>query len=380
MVNREQLTRENFDELLRMQAGLRNRDFQAALLSHDGLAAANLPAEEQAEILGNAVREYQASLGKANYLLSLNEPALDTVRLEQYIGELTTLKSAAEHDLSNALLARQSGTPAQPRQLTYRGRPGRRKLIRTVQGRTILAEHTEEERLATQSDPVTQQTVQYQQRGEHWEPVPSASAPRSNAYLRRVGTSLLAQKAGKLALAARYSKEPNSLADLMDWQIQDMDDIARQLAAGPAEGQALAGQLNEAVEALQAEKRRLLTDAYFNTRHPDSKALRYLHQQGQIEITLSKARKQLKANDYLDVYSIFRKQPRQMLWEAHFHYTRAQAAARAFAKGHLKFWEPRGMSREEKLERSLDPAERIHIYRSDLRLEQIEGVIPFPPA
>lgn len=378
VVNREQLTGENFDELLRMQASLRDRGFEAALLSHDGLAAANLPAEEQAEILGNAVREYQASLGKANYLLSLNEPALDTARLEQYIGEVTALKSAAEHDLSNALLARQGGMPAQPRQLTYRGRPGRRKLIRTVQGRTILAEDTEEGHLATQSDPVTQQTVQYQQRGEQWEPVPSAAPLRSNAYLRRVGTSLLAQKAGKLALAARYSNEPNSLADLMDWQIQDMDDIARQLTAGPAEGQALAGQLNEAVEALQAEKRRLLTDAYFNTRHPDSKALRYLHERGQIEITLSKARKRLKADDYLDVYSIFRKQPRQMLWEAHFHYTSAQAAARRFAKAHLKFWEPRAMSREEKLERSRDPAERIHVYRGDLRLEQIEGVIPFP--
>ncbi|WP_258909779.1 DUF6543 domain-containing protein [Pseudomonas putida] len=379
VVNREQLTRENFDELLRMQAGLRDRGFQAALLSHDGLAAENLPAEEQVEILGNAVREYQASLGKANYLLSMDEPALDTTRLEQYISELTALKSAAEHDLSNALLARQSGTPAQPRQLTYRRRPGRRKLIRTVKGRTILAEYSAEGQLATQSDPVTQQTVQYQPRGAQWEPVPSAAPPRSNAYLRRVGASLLAQKAGKLALAARYSKEPNSLADLMDWQIQDMDDIARQLTAGPPEGQALAAQLNEAVEGLQAEKRRLLTDAYLNTRYPDSKALRYLQQQGQIEITLSNARKRLKANDYLDVYSIYRKQPRQMLWEAHFHYTSAQAAARAFAKGHLKFWEPRAMSREEKLERSLDPAERIHIYRGDLRLEQIEGAFPFPP-
>jgi len=268
--------------------------------------------------------------------------------------------------------------PAKARQLTYRGHPGRRKLIRTVQGRTILAEHTEEGSLATQSDPVTQQTVQYQQRGEDWEAVPSAAVPSSITYLRRVGTSLLEQKAGKLALVARYSNEPNSLADLMDWQIQDMADIARQLTARTTERQPLAERLNAAVEELQAEKSRLLTDAYFNTRHPDSKALRYLHQQGQIEITLSKARKRLKADDYLDVYSIFRKQPRQMLWEAHFHYTSPQAAARRFAKAHLKFWEPRGMSREEKLERSRDPAERIHIYRGDLRLEQIEGVIPFP--
>lgn len=38
------------------------------------------------------------------------------------------------------------------------------------------------------------------------------------------------------------------------------------------------------------------------------------------------------------------------------------------------------MGRDERLERSLAPAERIDIYRGDLRLAQIEGVIPFPPA
>lgn len=381
VINREQLTSDNFDEMLRMQAALRNRNFEAALLSHDGLAEANLPAEEQAEILGNTLREYQASLGKANYLLSMNDPALNTARVEQYIREVAALKSAAERDLSSALLASESGAPAQPRQLTYRGRPGKPKMIRTTQGRTILAEHTEEQgNLASQTDPLTQQKVQYQQHGEHWEAIPGTATAHSNAYLRRVGASLLAQKNDKLALIARYSREPNSLADLMDWQIQDMAEIARQLAAGPADGKVMETQLNAAVEELQAEKRRLLIDAYLNTRHPDSKALAYLHQQDQVEISLITRRKRLKANDYLDVYSIHRKQPRQMLWEAHFHYTSAQAAPRAFAKGHLKFWEPRAMGRDERLERSLAPAERIDIYRGDLRLAQIEGVIPFPPA
>ncbi|MFP3403831.1 DUF6543 domain-containing protein [Pseudomonas sp. SIMBA_065] len=377
-VDRDQLTRENFNELLRMQAALRNPGFQAALLSHDGLAAANLPAEEQAEILGTALREYETSLGKANYLLSLNEPALNAARVEQYISQLTALKSSAEHDLNNALRAGESGEPAQARQVTYRGRPGKRKLIRTTQGRTILAEQAQDNGVATQNDPLTQQTIEYQQRSDQWEQLPSIATPRSNAYLRQVGTSLLAQKADKLALIARYSKEPNSLADLMDWQIQDMADIARQLTAGPADGQALAVQLNEAVAQLQAEKRRLLTDAYFNTQHPDSTALRYLYQEGHIEIALAKTRKRLKQNDYLDVYAIHRIQPRQKLWEAHFHYTSAQAAPREFAKGHLKFWEPRAMNRDERLQRSHDSAERINIYRGDLRLEQIDGVIPFP--
>ena len=67
-----------------------------------------------------------------------------------------------------------------------------------------------------------------------------------------------------------------------------------------------------------------------------------------------------------------------MLWEAHFHYRSADAPARAFVKGHLKFWEPRGKARDAQMEEASSAAERLQIYRSDLRLAQVEGVIPFP--
>ena len=72
----------------------------------------------------------------------------------------------------------------------------------------------------------------------------------------------------------------------------------------------------------------------------------------------------------------YRLQPRQKLWEAHFHYTTANANARRFAKGHLKF--PEAMGRDERLQRAQASAERCQVYRGDLRLDQIEGLIPFP--
>ncbi|MOA55591.1 hypothetical protein D3C78_1794100 [compost metagenome] len=78
------------------------------------------------------------------------------------------------------------------------------------------------------------------------------------------------------------------------------------------------------------------------------------------------------------MYRVNRKVPQQKLWEVHFHYSSADAAPRAFAKGHLKFSEPHAMSRDEQLMLSNTPAERLRIYRGDLRLDQIEGVIPFP--
>ncbi|MNJ58260.1 hypothetical protein D3C77_538880 [compost metagenome] len=130
----------------------------------------------------------------------------------------------------------------------------------------------------------------------------------------------------------------------------------------------------------ETEKDRLLTDAYLNTRHPDAKALRYLYQANRLQIARTTTRKALRnTNDYLDVYQIRDVQaPAKVLWEAHFHYRSANAAPHGFVKGHLKFWEPRGMAREVRLEATTNATERLGIYRGDLRLEQVSDIIPFP--
>lgn len=109
LIKRDLLTAESFDELLRLQADLRNRDFQEAMLSHDGLAAADLPLAEQVDILNNALREYQTSLGKACFLLVLNDPAVDDACVTDYIHELSALKGMAERDLSRALHDSETG-------------------------------------------------------------------------------------------------------------------------------------------------------------------------------------------------------------------------------------------------------------------------------
>lgn len=381
VLDRERLTDESFDELRRLQADLRDRDFQQALLSHDGLAVTNLSHEERAEILGNALREYEISIGKARYLASIDDPAVNSGRLEEYVEALSTLKDLAERELSATLADADQDAAPVARKVAHRLPKGRRKLIRTSRGRTILVEQAAQEDRAVQHDPMTEQAVtHYKKHGEQWieQPGTAANTVNSNAYLRSVGTRLLARADARIALAARYTDQPNSLADLMEWQIQDMADIASQLEADARAGQPLASELRTAITALRTQKRRLLIDAYLNTRHPDSSALRYLLQEGQVEISLAKARKRLGEKDYLDVYTIDRKLPRQKLWEAHFHYSRAEDPPRAFAKGHLKFWEPRAVGRDEQLDRSTTAAGRISIYRGDLRLDQIEDLIPFP--
>lgn len=383
-LDKSQLTAETAAELLPLQDALCDPQLSSMLWSHDGLAAANLPYQQQADVLNDALREYRAVLGKAWYLQSLQHPAIDSAMLADYVEQLQTLVHLTETELSTALAGIDTSAPPLPARITHQVRAGRRTVIRTSRGRSVLVEQAQEGNRATQHNPLTQQPAgKYEQRDGVWFELPAQQPPAQpdTSQLRHRAASLLAQKDKRLAIAARYTDEPNSLADLMDWQIEDMREVAQQLASSdkPKDIDQV-NQLTEAVEALTAEKHRLLTDAYLNTRHPDARALRYLSEQHRLQIARSTIRKALsKPDDYLDVYQIRDVQaPQAVLWEAHFHYRSADAPARGFAKGHLKFWEPRGKARDARMEEASSAAERLQIYRGDLRLEQVEGLIPFP--
>ena len=377
VVSRDQLTAEDFESVLLSHKTLRNKPLHEALLSHDSLAAAQRAPEEQKEPLESALGEYKLSLGNAEYLLSRNIPAVNSSKLNEYIAELNALITLTERDLAATSAAADLQETALEQPLTHKVRSVKRKVIRTSRGKSVVVEETKDGDEAVQVDPLTEKTVaRYQQQGDHWEAVPQAASAPDYTRLRRTGADLLAQKDTRIAHASRHLDGPNSLADQLDFYIQDMADIADALRAGPDQGHALATRLDLAVTEVRAEKKRLLTTAYLGTQHPDSKALHFLLEANEIEVKLTRARKRLKANDFLDVYDVYRLEPRQKLWEAHFHYTSANANPRRFAKGHLKF--PNTMSREERLQRAQAPAERYEIYRGDLRLEQVEDIIPFP--
>jgi hypothetical protein len=178
--------------------------------------------------------------------------------------------------------------------------------------------------------------------------------------LRRTGADLLAQKDTRIADASRHLDGPNSLADQLISTFRTWQTSPTRCAPARTKGMhwppGWTWQLPKC-----GRKKRLLTTAYLGTQHPDSKALHFLLEANEIEVKLTRARKRLKANDFLDVYDVYRLEPRQKLWEAHFHYTSANANPRRFAKGHLKF--PNTMSRDERLQRAQAPAERYEIYR-----------------
>lgn len=385
LLDKTRLTEQAAVDLLPLQQTLDSREFAQTIWTQDGIATANLSQEEQAGLLGDALREYQTTLGKAQYLQAFDHPALDQSMLKAYIEELSVLVRITETQLANALVNVDSGASPAPAPVMHRVHPRRSTVIKTAQGRRLLVDRSQDSNRAVQHDPVTQQPVSnFEQRDGEWFELapPEPPVTLDTAELRQRATSLLANRDVRIAKAARHLNEPNALSDLMDWHIEDLLEITHKLQAieDTPRSLALTQELRAAAAHVRAEKKRLLTQSYLTTQHPDGTALRYLHEQQRLQITPTVVRKPTRRpDDYLDVYEVRDTHaPTAVLWEAHFHYRSTQASARRFVKGHLKFWEPRSLEREEKLKNATN-AERIKIYRGDLKLEEVADIIPFPP-
>ena len=91
-------------------------------------------------------------------------------------------------------------------------------------------------------------------------------------------------------------------------------------------------------------------------------------------------RKALAGGDYLDIYEV-RRLPREGqatgegLWEVHFHYPAATTPVSEFSRGHLKLWSQRKLGRQAQMRAATSGRELLDIYRAELRLRDIEGVI-----
>ncbi len=383
-VDKTRLTADTAEHLLAMRAPLSGIEFSRTIWSHDGLAATEETAQVKAELLEDILQKYRTVLDRAQYMRTLDSPALVADVLDEYIRELSSITQITEQQLSATLTNLDSGiSPPSP---TPYHRPAtiRRRVIRVDRGRPLLVEIDQMGNRAIQRSAFNQEPAgSFAQRDGVWHAVPEQARPAQHdrAQLRQRASRLLAEVDGKIAFAAHYADEPNSLADFLEWPAGDMREVQQQLTElnNPLDS-SLVDLLRAAVERVHHERLRLLTDAYLNTRHPDGKALRFLAEQKRIRIRQTVIRRQLRhANDYLDVYEIRDVQaPQRVLWEAHFHYPSLEARGHDFVKGHLKFWDAGVRGRKAMLEQAADAHERIAIYRGDLRLEQVIGIIPFP--
>lgn len=382
-LDRMQLNAGNVDRMYQEQLNLRNRDMHQAMVSHDGLLRADPSVQDQIAVLESSLQQYETGLGTAKYLLTLEDPAWNRQYLQAYLREMSTLRRMAERALDHAnarLDAEQHpdwpvarpAPPARPQNM----RRTRLRVIRTARHKTLLVDEALRDGKAIQYDPVALQPVaEYEAQGSTWvevQPQPRAS----QKALRSLGTRLVAETDNEIARARLFDDEPNSLSDVLDHHIERLTAVTSQLERESSP--TLLDNLNDAIERVQKEKYARLKAIYLATRHPDSKALRFLLENGLVEIRRTAIRRRLGERDFLDVYTLYRKEANSnaIFWEAHFHYTRHNAAARDFAKGHLKF--ATAKMRDAQLEDALNPHERLKVYRGDLTYEQVRDLIPFP--
>lgn len=358
--------------------------------AHGDLAGSGVTLNERIDILTGVLESYAQAEVMSQYLSSLGGDAIRPPRLQDYRKALRALIESAEDALGQAVREQQLAETAPPRPAVYAMRGGKRRVVRTQRGKSIVGEYRQldGEDVVQQMDSRNTVLKTFRRQGEEWvedvtlrdpQPTPAVDTGR----LGKQGRKLVGQIESVVKLAKQYVKtdEPNGLSTIIDEHIDKLREV---LGGLPDDAEYV--ELREALEAginrLDSSRQDLLEALYLTTSHPNAESLRYLLARDQVTVVRVPGRTPLKADDYLDVYEIRRKlrkegRPGSGLWEAHFHYPAADTPRRQFSKGHIKLWAERKLGREAQLRAALARNELLPIYRGSVQLAQVDGLIPF---
>lgn len=388
LVDVEERTLEQYLDYLASEA------LKSAGNAHGDLAGSELSVNERIDVLTGILEAYEEARGMADYLSSLGGQAIRQDRLQQYKQTLEGLKNLAEKDLAEAVREKELELPPVRQASTYAPRGGRRKVVRTSRGRSVLGEEVEIDGIAViqQRDFRTQSVIKtFHNQGGEWVEQASGSgaddlppvSPKDPRIARQRAHALVGQVDSVINLARLYVKsdEALGLSAVMEGHIGKLKEVQAKLPRLTPEDE-LFDNLSQAVTRLQATQRDLLTGMYLVTSHPTAKSLRFLFEHNEVTVHRAGPRRMLSAKDYLDVYEIRRRQRAgeqqgEGLWEAHFHYPATTTGTRQFSKGHLKLWSQRKLGRKAQLHAAASGKDLLAIYRGEVRLGEVEGVIPF---
>ena len=338
--------------------------------------------------------EYANALTMVDYLERFGGAAVNKELLGRCKEQMRLVKTTTELELEAAIREEKWKTPLPFKRLPYKPRSGTRHVVYLRGGRTLVGEASEllGVPVVQQRDPVTGKVLgTYRKSGDIWvEVVDTAPAvePASVTATEWVQARIQAQRlnsevAGVIALAKRYisSNEPHSLAFVIERHVEKLGRVAGKLAGANAEANdtALVARLERSISQLNAQKRELLVNLHLTNNRPTAQSLAYLFRQGEVTIARTLERKRLAADDYLDVYEVRKAQgpvKDSGLWEVHLHYGSQSADRRRISKGHLKLWAERGWGRETQLQAAKTNQQFLEIYRGDLQVSQVEGILP----
>lgn len=358
--------------------------------AHGDLAGGELTLGERIDILTGVLDSYHQAEVMSQYLSSLGGEAIRSARLQEYRQALRALSESAQDALEQAVREQQLAETSAPRPAVYAVRGGKRRVVRTRHGKSVVGEQrqVEGEDVVQQVDSRMAVLKTFRLQGDNWVedvvPADPQPAPVIDSSTRvGLGRKLVGQIESVLRLARQYvnTDEPNGLSTIIDGHIEKLRDVLDNLADDEANSE-LREQLDAGINRLDSSRQDLLEALYLTTSHPNAESLRYLLARDQVTVVRVPGRTKLKTEDYLDVYEIRRK-PRgegpagNGLWEAHFHYPAADTPGRQFSKGHIKLWAERKLGRDAQLRAAIERNELLPIYRGNVQLAQVEGLIPF---
>lgn len=114
VVDKTRLSADMAEHLLAMRAPLSNLELSRTVWSHDGLAATEESPQVKAELLDDILQKYRTVLDRAQYMKTLDSPALVTDVLDEYIREVSTMTQVTEQQLSAILANVDSGISPPP--------------------------------------------------------------------------------------------------------------------------------------------------------------------------------------------------------------------------------------------------------------------------
>ncbi|TDF85002.1 dermonecrotic toxin domain-containing protein [Pseudomonas sp. H9] len=381
--------------LLQNHDKLWNSELTSAGSSHGELAVLDLPVGDQINVLTSTLKEYQSAQSHAAYLSETGGEAISAEPLKQYQEVLNSMILSAEEDLAVAIRASELSDTVPTKTRLYERRKGKHRVVQTGKGRSIIGEEVEVNgvNVVQQKDPNSDKVLKtFSQQDDVWveqveepsEEVPLVPNSRDVGTARANAKAKLGQVESILKLAKQYigSNEPIGMQSVIEGHVDQLKAAASALDSTGIASE-FGTQVSDAIQRLEDTQVELLSSYYLTTSHPTAAGLRYLFKEKKIAIARTVTRKQLADDDYLDVYEVKRLPSRDnekgtSIWEAHFHYRDTQVPGRQFAKGHLKIWSQRLMGRRTMMEavRS-NSRELVQVYRGNLVLSDVEGVIPF---
>ncbi len=381
--------------LIQFHQKLWNEELKSAGSAHGELAALDLSVTDRISVLTGALKSYRAAQWNAAYLAETGGVAIKSDSLRQYQGVLDTLIGSAEDELAQMIRESELSEPVLPKPRLYQRRNGKHRVVQTHSGRSVIGEEVEVNgvNVVQQRDSSGAKVLKtFNRQDDHWveqveepasevQPLPSSrdvGAARSNAR------AALGQLESIIRLARQYigKDEPIGMQSVIEGHVEKLNEASKALeSTGVASD--LDTQLKDAIARLEDTQQDLLTSYYLTTSHPTAASLRFLFNEKQISIRRTVRRKVLSPNDFLDIYEIQRLPSRSNdrgtgLWEAHFHYRDTMTPAHQFAKGHLKIWSQRTLGWKTQMEAAGSSSrELLAVYRGNLTLSDVIGVIPF---